>query len=114
MLPENQGNLSMLYLLNSPVLTAYGDIAISQLRWPRQRACWQRNSSLRSGMPPTAEFLSGLLQVRIPLNRIAVTMQPGDRALVLSLKTRLPEGVVIDAAALQNTPYEPSILERAA
>ncbi len=47
------------------------------------------------GHQATADALSLLLGVQVPVNRIQVSLNPGDDAIVLSLNKRLQEGQVI-------------------
>ena len=81
------------YVLNSPVVDRVWGLAIRRDRSMVERArcagrrlhvCdwsrWARRSSS-----------AALLGVDVPVNRIAVVMQPGDRALVLRLQARLAE-----------------------
>lgn len=105
----------MLYLLNSPVLTAYGrwrfDGPIAQEQ-ARQLAAGAFVSAI--GHPAAAALLTHILGREVPVNRVAVTLQPGDQALVLRLLARLPEGAVLDAAALAAVPWELGLLSREA
>jgi hypothetical protein len=82
--------------LNSPVLTSYGEwmfegpIDVEQVR-----------TSLRDGFisaighQGTADFLSVLLGLTIPTNRVWIEIQPGDRALVVRILERMPKGKVL-------------------
>lgn len=47
------------------------------------------------GHQATADLLTSVLGVSIPMNRVAVTLTRGDKALCFVLKQRLPEGVVV-------------------
>ena len=105
----------MIYLLNTPILTAYGDFRFTgplTLAEARQHLTAGFISAI--GHAASADFLTALLGREIPTNRITVAMAPGDGALVLRLKERLPEGKVLDAGELAATAYELGWLERLA
>ena len=53
------------------------------------------------GHEGTAKLLSQLFNINIPFNRITVYMEPGDVGLHFFLKSRLPEGVVLDEKQLK-------------
>ena len=56
--------------------------------------------------------MTQLTGVQIPVNRVAIRMQPGDIAIVFRVLTRLPEGKVLSDEELAAIPYEFGILER--
>ncbi len=47
-----------------------------------------------------------LLGLTIPINRVWVEMQPGDRALVVRILERMPEGKVLTNEEMKQIPYE--------
>ena len=103
----------MNYLLNTPVLTTYGDYRFEgPLALEAARAFAAQGAQSAIGHAGSADFLSQCLGVAVPCQREAIRMQPGDRALVLRLLQRQPEGVLLDAEALAKTPHEFGLLTR--
>lgn len=103
------------YLLNSPVLTAHGRWRYDALDLAAARA-FAAAAPFESavGHAATAHHLTAMLGVAVPCARVAVRMQPGDRALVFCIGQRLSEGQVLDEAALAALPQSFSLLERLA
>jgi hypothetical protein len=57
------------------------------------------------GHESTAKFMSHILGMEIPVNRTAVWLKAGDRAVGFVLKTRLPEGKVLTEEELKQIPF---------
>ena len=58
------------------------------------------------GHQATADVLTAILGVQIPMNRIAVKMDKGDVGIHFFLKQRLPEGAVLGKDELDKLSYD--------
>ena len=101
------------YILNSPVLTAYGVWAFhGPLGIEAARDIVKGGFISAVGHESTAALLTELLGQPIRMQRIRADLQKGDRALVLYLQDRQAEGALLTAQDLQNRSYELALLER--
>jgi len=86
------GDTMTKYLLNSAVLTSSGLYSYRLITPEKAREWYGDGADVVStiGYPETAEALSQLLGRPVPVNRITISMQEGDEALVFRLV--LPAG----------------------
>ena len=103
-----------IYILNSPILTAYGRYTFKPVSLEEAKTLlFSLNKFVSAvGHASTAQFLSRLLGVHVPAQRVRVEMQPGDIAVVFRLLERLPEGKVLSEEELQQIPYQLGLLRR--
>ena len=100
------------FVMNSPVLTAYGLFRYEKFDLGQAKQFLALGFTSAVGHASTAAFVSVLLGVEIPLQRVAIEMMPGDQALVLRFLTRLPEGALLTPDEIAALPHEFGLLQR--
>jgi len=99
------------YLLNAPILTSYGVFHHYKANVNFVKNLLKNHEVISAiGHEATANFMSKILNYPIAVNRIKITMQHGDYAIVFRLLQRLPEGKVLSEQELQSIPYEITII----
>jgi len=108
--PNDTGPIT---LVNSPVLTTHGQFRMSAIELNTAK-CLVKSRGFTSavGHESTAALVSQLLGIECAPNRITASQAVGDLWLVFRTRQRLPEGVVLDATALNTIPCEWCLLER--
>jgi len=104
----------MIFILNTPILTDWGEYVFSRISLERVKSLLQWGFTSAIGHEGTATLMSRLTGVEIPVNRIAIKMETGDKAVIFRVLTRLPEGRVLSEAELQAVPYEFGLLGKVA
>jgi uncharacterized protein DUF1874 len=102
----------MVTLLNTSVLTTYGSYDYHPLTVEAAQSLMANGFESAIGHRETAEVLSELLNTPIPVNRIEYIQQPGEKAIIFKLKSRIPAGVILNRQELEEIGYEFGLLTR--
>jgi hypothetical protein len=100
-------------ILNTSIVTADGEYTLATITTEEARAL-VADATIDSavGHVATAELLSELLGVEVPVNRQLFIQQPGQRALVLKLDSRPPKGKILSPSEMADIGYSFKILRR--
>lgn len=104
-----------LALLNTSILTAYGSYTYEPCALSIARgmvAAMGHQSYI--GHESTAQLLTTLLDIEVPMNRQPYRQEPGDVALVFKLNGRPSEGTILSLEDIQAIGYEFGLLRRTA
>jgi hypothetical protein len=99
------------YILNSPVITSYGVYSYRPIGIEEAKELLSNGFISAIGHEPTAKFLSQILQIQIPVNRVQIKMEPKDKAIVIRLLKRVEEGKVLSEEEIRKIGYELGLLE---
>lgn len=108
----------MLYLLNAPVITAYGEFRFEPISLNAAREMVKHfiDSGKRIesaiGHSATAEILSELLEIEVKPSRIEICQQPGESAIVFRLRSRIGEGRILNRSEIEALGFEFGLLTR--
>ncbi|NLJ79744.1 MAG: YddF family protein [Firmicutes bacterium] len=100
-------------IFNGPVCTNNGLYRLSDLGLAEARKLLAEKEFISAvGHQASAEVLSALLGVEIPLNRIEYYQLAGQDAIALNLNQRPPEGQILDAEEMLAVGFTLKLLER--
>lgn len=107
-------NLS-LALLNTSILTATGSYILADIKLEEAKELINHNTdNLDSaiGHQSTAEIMTTLLGVDVPVNRQLFSQEVGQQALVFKLNGRPQEGKILTATEIEEMGYKFQLLTR--
>jgi hypothetical protein len=100
-----------MYLMNSPVMPNEGVYIYTVLskekfieRFNENKEYYEIVSAI--GHEATARYLSKILNYPVEVNRISVEFKDDDMALIVKIKTRLPEGKILSEEDMENIEVE--------
>lgn len=104
----------MLYLLNTTILTNTGLFRLSDISLEEVKSLISSNNGFTSGIghQSTANIISSLIGADVPMNRINVYMEQGDKALCFKLDKRPEEGSILSVEQIQELGFSWKLLER--
>lgn len=110
-----QGWAHPVAVLNTSIATEDGAYTLRTVTADEARDLIRGREILSAvGHDATAQALSTVLAVEVPVNRIQFAQQPGQVAVVLKLRGRLPEGQVLTLPELEAVGYDLKVLTRTA
>jgi len=97
----------MLYFLNTAILPNTGKYECKAISLEEAINIWKNaNEKLSAiGHSATVQVLNEL-GFDLKENRVAITMEQGDGALIFKLKQRLPEGKILSKSEIEDIGYE--------
>lgn len=116
--------MTVLYLLSAKVMPNFGSYDFSPISVTAVWDLLQQGYTSAVGHESTATAISTVLAshagidyadgkgVPVPISRNAITMEIDDKAVVFSLKGRLPEGKIATFEELNQVGWEFGLLER--
>lgn len=103
----------MITILNTSILTNFGAYNYHSISLLDAQQIVENNPFQSAiGHQATADILTSLLGVTVPMNRIQYSQQQGDTALVFKLKGRAEEGKILTVAEIEEMGYEFGLLKR--
>jgi hypothetical protein len=102
----------MIYLFNTNIIPCEAVVRVSKITAVEAREIIQGRAFISAiGHEATAQIMGKTLGINCPVNRIHAQPSPHDKAISLKLNGRLPEGAILDEAALSAIGYELYLIE---
>lgn len=107
--------MKKLALLNTSILTTAGEYSLTDITLDEARAIVKKhrdNLNSAIGHASTADIMTALLSVKIPINRQMFIQEVGQRALVFKLNGRPEEGKILTVEDIEQIGYKFQLLYR--
>jgi len=102
-----------LALLNTTIATVDGTFEVKTITTKEAIDLAQSNELLSAiGHESTAQIMTELLGVNIPVNRIQFAQETNQVSLVFKLKGRAPEGVILNKQEIEKIGFEFKIMTK--
>ena len=103
-----------LALLNTSIITAPGNYTMKPITLEQARELVENAYSLDSaiGHESTAQIMSELLGIDVPVNRQMFEQKSGQKALVFKLNGRPPEGKILSREDIEKIGYHFQLMVR--
>lgn len=100
-------------ILNGTIATTNGIYKISDIDTADAKKLLVENGFISAiGHKATAEVISELLNIDVPLNRIDFKQEIGQKAIVLKLNKRAAEGSILSRKEMDEIGYSLKLMER--
>lgn len=100
-------------ILNTSILTSAGEYKLKDISLGEAKQLVSDNAlDSAVGHTSTAEVMTTLLRVEIPVNRQQFVQQPGQQALVFKLNGRPEEGKILSVEEIERIGYKFQLLTR--
>lgn len=100
-------------ILNTSIMTTEGTYTLTKISLDEAKKLASENETLSAvGHQSTADILTELLGVPVPLNRIQFAQVPGQKAIVFKLNGRPPEGKILSRAEIEAIGYTFQLMQR--
>ena len=100
-------------LLNAAIMTANGTFRLSNISLEDVKDILTEENILSAiGHNATADIMSELVGITIPINRIQAKQEPGQKAIIFKLLKRPEEGKILNREEIEEIGYEFLLLER--
>lgn len=100
-------------LLNTSILTNYGTFEYTPINLDDAKKIVKENGVQSAiGHSSTAEILSELLAHKVEANRIEYSQTSEDIALIFKLRSRPPEGKILNRQEMEEIGYDFGVLRR--